>query len=234
MQICPHKGLAKAKMQAYALFVRTNKRAPMVSATLLDTAIDQFGRLGFEGASTRDIARASGTAMSSITYHFGGKQGLYLAAAEHIAASIRALQGENVARAVAAGHESREAAIEALATILDGLAQMMLRPETESWSRFIIREQQFPTEAFDLLFAKAMQPILDAFIELIGRARADLARREAVAMAILLFGQAMVLRAGRAAVCRALQVDQIDDETAFLLRARLRANVLCILSEKPQ
>jgi len=206
----------------------------MVSTTLLDTAIDQFGRLGFEGASTRDIARASGTAMSSITYHFGGKQGLYLAAAEHIAASIRALQGENVARAVAAGHESREAAMEALATILDGLAQMMLRPETESWSRFIIREQQFPTEAFDLLFAKAMQPILDAFIELIGRARADLPRREAVAMAILLFGQAMVLRAGRAAVCRALQVDQIDDETAFLLRARLRANVLCILSEKPQ
>jgi AcrR family transcriptional regulator len=206
----------------------------MVSATLLDTAIDQFGRFGFEGASTRDIARASGTAMSSITYHFGGKHGLYLAAAEHIAASIRALQGENVARAVAAGHESREAAMEALATILDGLAQMMLRPETESWSRFIIREQQFPTEAFDLLFAKAMQPILEAFIELIGRARADLARREAVAMAILLFGQAMILRAGRAAVCRALQVDQIDAETALLLRARLRANVLCILSEKPQ
>ena len=206
----------------------------MVSATLLDTAIDQFGRLGFEGASTRDIARASGTAMSSITYHFGGKQGLYLAAAEHIAASIRALQGENVARAVAAGQESREAAIEALATILDGFAQMMLRPETEAWSRFIIREQQFPTEAFDLLFAKAMQPILEAFIELIGRVRTDLARRETVAMAILLFGQAMVLRAGRAAVCRALQVDQIDDETARLLRARLRANVLCILSEKPQ
>jgi AcrR family transcriptional regulator len=206
----------------------------MVSATLLDTAIDQFGRLGFEGASTRDIARASGTAMSSITYHFGGKQGLYLAAAEHIAASVRALQGENVARAVAAGHESREAAMEALATILDGLAQMMLRPETESWSRFIIREQQFPTEAFDVLFAKAMQPILEAFIELIGRARPDLARREAVAMAILLFGQAIVLRAGRAAVCRALQVEQIDDETALLLRTRLRANVLCILSEKPQ
>lgn len=206
----------------------------MVSATLLDAAIDQFGRLGFEGASTRDIARASGTAMSSITYHFGGKQGLYLAAAEHIAAQIRALQGEPVARAVAAGQQSREAAIEALANVLDGLAQMMLRPETESWSRFIIREQQSPTEAFELLFTRAMQPILDAFIVLIVRARADLARRDAVAMAILLFGQAMVLRAGRAAVCRALGVDQIDEETGALLRNRLRANVLCILSEKPQ
>jgi AcrR family transcriptional regulator len=206
----------------------------MVSATLLDTAIDQFGRLGFEGASTRDIARASGTAMSSITYHFGGKQGLYLAAADHIAAAIRNLQGELVARAVAAGRESREAATEALATILDGLAQMMLRPETEAWSRFIIREQQFPTEAFDLLFSRAMKPVLDAFIELIGRARPDLPHRETVAMAILVVGQAMVLRAGRAAVCRALEVDQIDDQTAMLLRARLRANVLCILSEKPQ
>ena len=206
----------------------------MVSATLLDTAIDQFGRLGFEGASTREIARASGTAMSSITYHFGGKQGLYLAAAEHIAASIRTLQGEAMAQAVAAGRESSAAATESLAAILDSLAQMMLRPETEAWSRFIIREQQSPTEAFDLLFAKAMQPILDAFIELIGRVRPDLAGREVVAMAILLFGQAMVLRAGRAAVCRALQVDQIDNETATLLRARLRANVLCILSEKPQ
>jgi TetR/AcrR family transcriptional regulator, regulator of cefoperazone and chloramphenicol sensitivity len=213
-------------------FERT--KACMVSATLLDTAIDQFGRLGFEGASTREIARASGTAMSSITYHFGGKQGLYLAAAEHIAASIRNLQGEAVARAVAAGQESSIAATEALAAVLDSLAQMMLRPETEAWSRFIIREQQFPTEAFDVLFAKAMQPILNAFIELIGRARPDLGQRDAMAMAILLFGQAMVLRAGRAAVCRAMQVEQIDEETAMLLRARLRANVLCILSEKPR
>ncbi len=206
----------------------------MVSTTLLDTAIDQFGRYGFDGASTREIARASGTAMSSITYHFGGKQGLYLAAAEHIAGSIRELQGEAAARAIAAGRESAPAATEALAGLLDSLAQMMLRPETEAWSRFIIREQQFPTEAFDILFAKAMQPVLAAFVELIGRVRSDLARREVVAMSILLFGQAMVLRAGRAAVCRALEVDQIDEETANLLRARLRANVLCILSEKPQ
>ncbi|MBO9623807.1 MAG: CerR family C-terminal domain-containing protein [Sphingomonas sp.] len=206
----------------------------MVSQTLLETAVDQFGRLGFEGASTREIARASGTAMSSITYHFGGKQGLYLAAAEHIAESIRSLQGDSVARALEAGRASPEAAAASLAAILDGLAQMMLRPETESWSRFIIREQQTPTEAFDRLFEIAMQPILDAFLELIPLVRPGTDRREATAMGVLLFGQAMVLRAGRAAVCRALQIDRIDDDTATLLRARLRANVLCILSEKPR
>ena len=205
----------------------------MVSAALLETAIDQFGRLGFEGASTRDIARASGTAMSSITYHFGGKHGLYLAAAEHIAAAIRAQQDAPVAHALEQGRASPEAAIEAIAAILDGLATMMLRPETEAWSRFIIREQQVPTEAFDRLYKLAMRPVLDVFVELIQSARPELDAREAAAMSILLFGQAMVLRAGRASVCRALEIDQIDEATAAMLRARIRANTLCILSEKP-
>lgn len=205
----------------------------MVSAALLETAIDQFGRLGFEGASTRDIARASGTAMSSITYHFGGKHGLYLAAAEHIAAAIRAQQDATVAHALEKGRASPDAAVEAIAAILDGLATMMLRPETEAWSRFIIREQQVPTEAFDRLYKLAMRPVLDVFVELVQSARPELGAREAAAMSILLFGQAMVLRAGRASVCRALEIDQIDEATAAMLRAQIRANTLCILAEKP-
>ena len=56
--------------------------------SLLDCAVDHFGRFGFEGAATRAIAADCGTAMSSITYHFGGKEGLHLAAADHIAAQM--------------------------------------------------------------------------------------------------------------------------------------------------
>ena len=57
----------------------------MVQSRLLDIAISEFGAKGLEGASTRGIAAAAGTAMSSITYHYGGKEGLYLAAADRIA-----------------------------------------------------------------------------------------------------------------------------------------------------
>ncbi|NWO96312.1 TetR family transcriptional regulator, partial [Escherichia coli] len=90
------------------------------------------GRHGFEGASTREIARASGTAMSSITYHFGGKQGLYLAAADHIAACVREIQGPALALARdVAGTGTREQATEALLALLDGFAMMMIRPESE-------------------------------------------------------------------------------------------------------
>jgi AcrR family transcriptional regulator len=205
----------------------------MVSATLLETAIDQFGRLGFEGASTRQIARASGTAMSSITYHFGGKEGLYLAAAEHIAACIVELQRPALELARAAGEAPREQAIEAVIAVLDTMARMMLSPETEAWSRFIIREQQHPTEAFERLYSGAMRGVADVLIHLLTRIRPELDSREVRATGLLLFGQVLVLRAGRAAVHRVMGVDTIDEDTATLLRARLAANARAILREKP-
>jgi AcrR family transcriptional regulator len=206
----------------------------MVSSVLLDTAIDRFGQFGFEGASTRDIARASGTAMSSITYHFGGKHGLYLAAADHIAAGIAALQSDRLAAARATGDASREAARDAALGLIDGFGRMMLAKETEAWSRFIIREQQAPTEAFQRIFDGAMRALSDTVIALVARARPDLADREARATAILLVGQALVLRAGRAAVCRVLDTDELDARASDLLLRRLHANTRCILSETPE
>ena len=204
----------------------------MVSATLLETAIDQFGRLGFEGASTRDIARASGTAMSSITYHFGGKQGLYLAAADHITACVKQMQAPALEAARGAAAGSREQAVEAFLALLDSMALMMLRPESEAWSRFIVREQQCPTEAFERIYAGVMRDMLEVFLALLTRIRPELDDREKRASAITLVGQALVLRLCRAAVCRVLEVEQVDEAAQALLRARLRANALCILSEK--
>lgn len=204
----------------------------MKSEPLLDTAIEQFGRHGFEGASTRQIAKASGAAMSSITYHFGGKEGLYLAAADRIGQGISELQTPVFAAARAAAIESREQAVEWLLRLIDGFAQMMLRPETETWARFIIREQLDPTEAFERIYRGAMEPLADTFVALLAHIRTDLPDREVRALALLFFGQALVLRAGRASVCRVMGVERIDDDTATLLRARLRANVHCILMEK--
>src|SRR3546814_20399109 len=64
-------------------------QALSIEDRLLNTAIDQFGRDGLEGASTRRIASAAGTTMSAITYHYGGKEGLYLAAARHLVEQIK-------------------------------------------------------------------------------------------------------------------------------------------------
>jgi AcrR family transcriptional regulator len=206
---------------------------PPMRDALVETAIDHFGQYGFEGAGTRAIAEASGTAMSSITYHFGGKQGLYLAAAEHIAQQIGALLGPALAQVLADAPAGPSDAAERLVQLLDRFAVLMLSPQTEKWSRFIIREQQQPTEAFDLLFETAMKPVVDAFLQLGAAARPDLAEREIRAMGILLWGQALILRAGRASVCRVMKVERLDEGTAALLRARLAENARSILAERP-
>lgn len=202
----------------------------MTPNRLLETAIEHFGRLGFEGASTRDIARESGTAMSSITYHFGGKEGLYLATAEHIAAQVAERAGPALDRVDATEVKDRETAIQLMLMVLDGFAVMMLSPETERWARFIIREQQAPTEAFERLWQLAMKRVADTMIRLVGIARPDLDDRHVRATGVLLFGQPMILRAGRASVCRTLGLGDLDEPAMQLLREQLRANALSILT----
>ena len=201
---------------------------------LLETAVDHFGRLGFEGASTRDIARASGTAMSSITYHFGGKDGLYLAAAEHIARSINAYHGSALEEARQATTTSPGDAIEVLLRLLDGFAQMMLSDRSRAWSSFIIREQQAPTEAFDRIFEITMRPITDTFAHLIAIARPDLSRQEVQAAVFFVMGQALGLRAARASMCRMLDLDEITPEASQFVRRRLLASARASLSAMPE
>lgn len=202
----------------------------MLQERLIETAIDQFGRFGFDGASTRDIAKASDTAMSSITYHFGGKEGLYLACADYIAEQAKRRNAVEFEALRDTAVPDRATAVERCLAILDGFAQTMLHPDSESWARFIVREQQAPTEAFERLYQGMMKNQLEGMGRLVAVARPDLPARERRALIVLLFGQALILRAGRASVCKALGTDTLGEKEAKLLRSQLRANSLCILN----
>src|SRR6516165_6121863 len=52
---------------------------------LVLAAIEVFGQIGYEAATTRELAKQAETNLSAINYHFGGKKELYLAAAQEIA-----------------------------------------------------------------------------------------------------------------------------------------------------
>ena len=109
----------------------------MVHERLLETAIREFGAKGLDGASTRGIAAAAGTAMSSITYHYGGKEGLYLATADYIASQM-----EDVPAGIRVGSEgfpeTPEAARATLHAILGRMVDKLLSQRSESWSLFIV------------------------------------------------------------------------------------------------
>lgn len=205
---------------------------PDLASRLLEAAVDRFGQAGFEGASTRDIASACGTAMSSITYHFGGKQGLYLACADHIAAQIQASHRPGLTAIAANPPQDAESARAALLLLLEGFGRLMLAPESERWSQFIVREQQQPTEAFERLYAQVMQPVLETAIRLIALVRPALSEKERRNLVINVVGMALVLRLGRACVSRVMGLDdKFDEPTNEMLIAGLRRTANELLTE---
>lgn len=200
----------------------------MLQQRLLDIAIVEFGAKGLEGASTRGIAKAAGTAMSSITYHYGGKEGLYLAAADHIAAQL----GEHMAPALALGTLSpgmtARAARTAIQHILARFIEMM-GTKNSAFSLFIVREQMEPTEAFDRIYGGLMGKLLETIVELV---RIATGRDDPLAceVAVLtLMGQIGMLRASRATALKVLRRPSLDTEVLTALAARIAANTDAIL-----
>ncbi|MEJ2401852.1 MAG: TetR family transcriptional regulator, partial [Xanthomonadales bacterium] len=132
--------------------------APRGMATresLLNAAIDVFGRVGFDAASTRAISRAAGVNQALIGYHFGGKPGLYLAALRHIVDGLKvrmeplleAIEAQlpDAGKAVNPAPDTSQA-LALLHRLTDAFVQVLTSDESSSWARLILREQQDPSE----------------------------------------------------------------------------------------
>jgi AcrR family transcriptional regulator len=176
---------------------------------LLAAAIDVFGRRGFAGSTTRMIASAAGVNLQSITYYFGGKQGLYLAAADHIAELIGARIGPTGRRAQARfarrGQVSADEARELLADMLGAMAGILFSDEWMPVARFIVREQMDPTEAFDRLYAGVMEPQLEIARRVVGTITGEDPRTTRVRLRTLsLVGSIVFFRIAQAAALRQL------------------------------
>lgn len=199
---------------------------------LIAAALEIFGRDGFHAARTRDIAEAAGVNLALIAYHFGGKEGLYLAVFEHIAAQVLARQGPAIAAIEAALAEpdaggdapSRHARyFPLLLRFVDGMAALLTSRESVTWAKLILREQQQPTSAFALLYERLMGRVLELLTRLIQRLRGtDEDVRLQVATTL---GQALVFRAAHAAVLRLMDWPEIGATELAAVQRQIRANL---------
>jgi AcrR family transcriptional regulator len=173
---------------------------------LLDVAVDHFGRFGIDGASTRAIAKDADTPMSSITYHFGGKEGLYLATASYIAKRMGELLAPAISQATAACQPgcTRAQARKALHSIYAHVVAALVSAQTAPFAQFIVREQANPTEAFNRIYEGLIGPMLGRLAFLLGvAAGGTLEPSEARVRAVTLMGQVLVFRVAREAALRA-------------------------------
>jgi TetR/AcrR family transcriptional regulator, regulator of cefoperazone and chloramphenicol sensitivity len=225
-------------------------RGDTTRSALIAAAIETFGRDGFDAASTRAIATAAGVNQALIGYHFGGKSGLYLAALEHIAETLGQRVGpllgaveaqldgepfENKAVAVAGAGDSRAADrwLTQLHRLTDAFAVVLTSDESGAWARLILREQQDPSEGFDVLYEGVMKRVLGIIarlVERIGGVEAQSGRAALIAVTIM--GQVLVFRAARAAVMRHMGWQELGAAEIGAIQARIRRNVSCILSQE--
>ncbi|MGD8340255.1 MAG: CerR family C-terminal domain-containing protein [Gammaproteobacteria bacterium] len=220
-------------------------RGDATREALIRAGIEMFGRDGFDSASTRAISEAAGVNQALIGYHFGGKPGLYLAALKFIADSVAARIGPLVATIEAeldveidadSGGAAPGRAIALLHGFTDAFAAMLTSEDSKSWARLILREQQDPSEGFELLYEGVMRRVLDMTTRLVARARRlDAADDRCKLTALTIVGQMLIFRAGREAVLRRMEWQCVSETGLKAIQAEIRRNVTAILtSEHPQ
>jgi AcrR family transcriptional regulator len=198
---------------------------------LVEAALDVFGRYGFEGATTRQIAREAKANLAAIVYHFGSKEALHVAVAEHIAQRIAVLVGPSLAFAAAPDATATPAAARAALTrLLETYADVILgEQEAERWAKFIVREQMQPTAAFDVIYSY-MGGAHGVGARLVGAATGRSPDDEPVKLAVLtLMGQIMVFRVARELVLRRTGWRTIGEEQRAAIKRVVVAETNAIL-----
>ncbi len=154
-------------------------RREKTRSQLVAAAIEVIGAVGYEGASTRALAKVAKTNLSAIPYHFGGKKELYLAAAQMIAEYARG-RFEEVADIL----DERQAddKVARFEEALTHFLHIILEDaEPHSWTSFVSRCAYENDEAFALIHDQAIAPLLERLVraasDVSGRAPEDEALR---------------------------------------------------------
>ena len=218
--------------------IKSTDRGDQTRSALIKAALAEFADKGFHAASTRLIAQSAQVNQALIGYHFGSKEGLYLAVFTHICEQVQrrigplADQVEARLRLLDNGPEAREEGIALLLRLIEGLATMLTHPQSDPWAQLILHEQQVPTQAFELLYEGYIGRFLHLLSELLRHIRpADAEEQRRLCVATIL-GQVLVFRAGHAAMLRLLGWEQVTPPRLEAIFRQVRANVRALLNSQ--
>lgn len=154
----------------------SDSRAEETRRRLIAAGLELFARHGFDGVTTRQLAAAARVNQAAIPYHFGGKEGVYRAVAEHIAGEACRRFDPLVARTHRRLRESsaREDVEALLVEFTVEVARIVYAPEYgNAWFSFASREQFHPSVAFERFYETAAAPLHGLLEEMLGRLAGD-------------------------------------------------------------
>lgn len=210
--------------------------AEQTRQALVHAALKLFGQQGFDGTSTREVAAEAKANIGSIAYHFGGKEGLRLAAADFIVETIQAVATQAMGAAGAFPEKglTAEAAEAQLFAALDRmLAFIIAQPEAGEIVQFILRELSHPTAALDRVYDGVFEPTHKQLCRVWEQATGEPAESDGTKLIVFtLIGQVVYFRIGREAVMRRMGWTRIGDAEAQKVLAVTNGNLSAILAAR--
>lgn len=203
---------------------------------IINSAIQLFGERGYEGASTRDIARLAGVNAPALQYYFDNKEGVYRACAEHIADNswqhFRPVL--ELAQAALDANADRETLIEAFGTIQDALADHLLASYDAQNRRLFMAHEQAghgPSVLFDIMDRNVRTRMKEVAAALITRITGRPANDPLTMVRIMtLHGQLMVFHIAQKSTLSTLGWDCINEERLDLLKKTVRAQTRVLIN----
>ena len=180
---------------------QTDPDAPRSTRTaLLAAGIHLFGKKGYIGTSTREIAHRANTNIGSIAYHFGSKEGLHQACGAEISRRIR----EGIGTPEASAPSSPEAARTRLETTIRAFVMFLNGSRhADDVVSFMVQELGTKGPAFEIIYETLIEPKHREICQLWSTASGQPADSESVKLAVFAFlGQSLYFRIGREAVNR--------------------------------
>jgi len=199
---------------------------------LMQAAIVAFGRRDYDGVSTREIVEAAGANISAISYHFNGKRGLYLATVDYLSEQLHTRMADRQAAIQQALAQAQpQACADRLCDFLGGFLEVLLDDRLgESAPGIIFREQHRPTDAFDILYRKLLQPMHTTLTRLVSCCRGVPAEDpSAVLLAHALLGQTVIFRIARTTLLRRIGKTAYTRSDIESLKRQLRVYCRCLL-----
>lgn len=188
---------------------------------LIEAGLRAFGRCGYDGVSTRTLAELAGVNQAAIPYHFGGKEGLYLAVTRHLVEKkvgpIRQLADDILKRVNDEDIRDRDALLGLLQRLLDKFTDRLMHNNKsgDCIGSMMIREQLRPTAAFDEIYEGYLYPIHNVVAQLVARLENKPAdHADTILMAHTLLGQMIFFGIARATVQRRMGWDDYSPERA--------------------
>lgn len=184
---------------------------------LLKSGLHLFGIKGFEATRTRELADLAQVNQASIPYHFGGKEGLYLAVAEYVVKRGREDMHDQMATimpVVESGNLTKESAGRVLVGVLHAFVdRVVMANDISDRANFIMREYTSPGAGFDIIYEGFLGRMHKLLCTLVGTIIGEDPEAESVIIrAHSVFGTALSMVIAKTLLLRRLGWDDYTPE----------------------